>query len=72
MAVEPLSLTEARSSDPELATPRSKPSKIKTVLLATDLGVRASANALGIDLAGGRPDWAPWRTYATFHLWSAH
>jgi AraC family transcriptional regulator of adaptative response / DNA-3-methyladenine glycosylase II len=41
------------------------------VLLATDLGVRRSADRLGIDLAGGRPQWAPWRSYATHHLWAA-
>jgi AraC family transcriptional regulator of adaptative response / DNA-3-methyladenine glycosylase II len=41
------------------------------VLLATDLGVRRSAAALGIDLADGRPRWAPWRSYATHHLWAA-
>jgi AraC family transcriptional regulator of adaptative response / DNA-3-methyladenine glycosylase II len=41
------------------------------VLLATDLGVRKSADRLGIDLTGGRPDWAPWRSYASHHLWAA-
>jgi AraC family transcriptional regulator of adaptative response / DNA-3-methyladenine glycosylase II len=40
------------------------------VLLATDLGVRRSAERLGADLADGRPAWAPWRTYATHHLWA--
>ena len=39
--------------------------------LVTDLGVRSAAAALGIDLAGGRPDWAPWRSYATHHLWAS-
>ena len=43
----------------------------RDVLLATDLGVRRSADRLGIDLAGGRPQWAPWRSYATHHLWAA-
>jgi AraC family transcriptional regulator of adaptative response / DNA-3-methyladenine glycosylase II len=43
----------------------------RDVLLATDLGVRRSAAALGIDLADGRPQWAPWRSYATHHLWAA-
>jgi AraC family transcriptional regulator of adaptative response / DNA-3-methyladenine glycosylase II len=33
--------------------------------------VRRSAQALGIDLADGRPAWAPWRSYATHHLWAA-
>jgi len=33
---EAISLAEARSSDPELSLPRTRPSKIKTVLLATD------------------------------------
>jgi AraC family transcriptional regulator of adaptative response / DNA-3-methyladenine glycosylase II len=42
------------------------------VLLAGDLGVRRSAQALGIELAGGRGDWAPWRSYVTHHLWAAH
>jgi AraC family transcriptional regulator of adaptative response / DNA-3-methyladenine glycosylase II len=41
------------------------------VLLATDLGVRKSAARLGIDLAGGCLRWAPWRSYATHHLWAA-
>lgn len=43
----------------------------RDVLLTTDLGVRRSADKLGIDLAGGRPEWAPWRSYATHHLWAA-
>jgi len=41
------------------------------VLLDTDLGVRRSAAALGIDLTDHRPEWAPWRSYATHHLWRA-
>ncbi|MEO8889633.1 MAG: AlkA N-terminal domain-containing protein [Jatrophihabitantaceae bacterium] len=41
------------------------------VLLATDLGVRKSAHALGVDLTDGRAGWAPWRSYATHHLWAA-
>lgn len=41
------------------------------ILLATDLGVRKSAQALGLPLEGGRPDWAPWRSYASHHLWAA-
>ena len=41
------------------------------VLLATDLGVRKSADRLGIDLTDGRPEWAPWRSYASHHLWAA-
>jgi AraC family transcriptional regulator of adaptative response / DNA-3-methyladenine glycosylase II len=41
------------------------------VALMTDLGVRRAAEALDIPLAGGRPDWAPWRSYATHHLWAA-
>ena len=41
------------------------------VLLATDLGVRRAARSLDLDLSGGRPDWAPWRSYATHHLWAA-
>ena len=37
------------------------------VLLETDLGVRHAAERLRITL---RPDrWAPWRSYATHHLW---
>jgi AraC family transcriptional regulator of adaptative response / DNA-3-methyladenine glycosylase II len=43
----------------------------RNVLLATDLGVRKSADRLGVDLADGRPNWAPWRSYATHHLWAA-
>jgi AraC family transcriptional regulator of adaptative response / DNA-3-methyladenine glycosylase II len=40
------------------------------VLLAGDLGVRLAAEAVGAEVAGGRPDWAPWRSYATHHLWA--
>jgi AraC family transcriptional regulator, regulatory protein of adaptative response / DNA-3-methyladenine glycosylase II len=40
------------------------------VLLATDLVVRRAADDLGVDLADGRPDWSPWRSYATYHLWA--
>jgi AraC family transcriptional regulator of adaptative response / DNA-3-methyladenine glycosylase II len=40
------------------------------VLLATDLVVRRAAADLGLDLAGGAPEWAPWRSYATHHLWA--
>ena len=32
---------------------------------------RAGRRRLGIDLTDGRPDWAPWRSYATHHLWAA-
>ena len=41
------------------------------VLLAGDLGVRRSAKAIGLDLADGGPDLAPWRSYVTHHLWAA-
>jgi AraC family transcriptional regulator of adaptative response / DNA-3-methyladenine glycosylase II len=41
------------------------------VLLASDLGVAKSATARAIDLSDGRPEWAPWRSYATQHLWAA-
>jgi AraC family transcriptional regulator of adaptative response / DNA-3-methyladenine glycosylase II len=40
------------------------------VLLATDLVVQRGATDLDVALAGGRPDWAPWRSYATYHLWA--
>ncbi len=40
------------------------------VLLGSDLVVRRAAVDLGVDLAGGRPDWSPWRSYATHHLWA--
>ncbi|MBE7189183.1 MAG: hypothetical protein INR67_12925 [Jatrophihabitans endophyticus] len=40
------------------------------VLLASDLVVRKAAADLGVDLAGGQPGWSPWRSYATYHLWS--
>jgi AraC family transcriptional regulator of adaptative response / DNA-3-methyladenine glycosylase II len=40
------------------------------VLLDSDLVVRRAATDLDIDLAGGAPDWAPWRSYATHHLWA--
>lgn len=41
------------------------------VLLATDLGVRDAVAALGLDLTDQRSVWAPWRSYATHHLWAA-
>jgi AraC family transcriptional regulator of adaptative response / DNA-3-methyladenine glycosylase II len=40
------------------------------VLLRSDLVVRRAADDLGIDLSDTRPNWAPWRTYATYHLWA--
>jgi AraC family transcriptional regulator of adaptative response / DNA-3-methyladenine glycosylase II len=40
------------------------------VLLASDLVVRRAAADLGVDLVGGRADWAPWRSYSTYHLWA--
>ncbi|PZS28515.1 MAG: AraC family transcriptional regulator, partial [Pseudonocardiales bacterium] len=40
------------------------------VLLTGDLGVRKAAAELGVELRTARPDWAPWRSYATHHLWS--
>jgi AraC family transcriptional regulator, regulatory protein of adaptative response / DNA-3-methyladenine glycosylase II len=39
-------------------------------LLATDLGIRKAANSLDIEIGDRRPDWAPWRSYATHHLWA--
>ncbi len=42
----------------------------RDVLLGTDLVVKRAAAELGIELHDGRPDWAPWRTYATYHLWA--
>ncbi len=43
----------------------------RDVLLASDLGVRRSAEELDVDLSDGCPEWAPWRSYATHHLWAA-
>jgi AraC family transcriptional regulator of adaptative response / DNA-3-methyladenine glycosylase II len=40
------------------------------VLLTSDLVVRRAADDLGVDLADGKPAWAPWRSYATYHLWA--
>jgi AraC family transcriptional regulator of adaptative response / DNA-3-methyladenine glycosylase II len=40
------------------------------VLLSSDLVIRKAADDLDLDLADGRPGWSPWRTYATYHLWS--
>ena len=52
MVVQAISLNVARSSDPELATPRTQPSKIRMVLLATDLtGASQVATEQAIDLA---------------------
>ena len=42
------------------------------VLLVADLGVLKSAGSLDIELSGCCPSWAPWRSYATHHLWAAH
>jgi AraC family transcriptional regulator of adaptative response / DNA-3-methyladenine glycosylase II len=42
------------------------------VLLRSDLGVLKSAAALGIELESSRPEWAPWRSYATHQLWAVH
>lgn len=42
----------------------------KDVLLASDLIVRRAAGELGVDLADVRPQWRPYRGYATFHLWA--
>jgi AraC family transcriptional regulator of adaptative response / DNA-3-methyladenine glycosylase II len=39
------------------------------VLLAGDLGVERAAASFDIDISDGRPDWAPWRSYATHQLW---
>lgn len=51
--VEPVSLTEARATDPELQAGGPRPSKIKTILLATDLShVSEIATSQAIDLAG--------------------
>ena len=46
------------------------------VLLSTDLVVRRSATALGLatderGLSSRGARWAPWRSYATIHLWRA-
>jgi AraC family transcriptional regulator of adaptative response / DNA-3-methyladenine glycosylase II len=42
------------------------------VFLATDLGVRHALAQLGSAAAGADPRrWAPWRSYATQHLWQA-
>ncbi|MEP6853458.1 MAG: AlkA N-terminal domain-containing protein [bacterium] len=40
------------------------------ILLAGDLAVRRVAQQRGIQLSDGRADWAPWRSYATQHLWA--
>jgi AraC family transcriptional regulator of adaptative response / DNA-3-methyladenine glycosylase II len=39
------------------------------VLLGTDLGVRKAAKSLDIEISDGRPEWAPWRSYASHLLW---
>jgi AraC family transcriptional regulator, regulatory protein of adaptative response / DNA-3-methyladenine glycosylase II len=39
------------------------------VLLTGDLGIQRAAASLDIELSDGRPSWAPWRSYATHHLW---
>jgi AraC family transcriptional regulator of adaptative response / DNA-3-methyladenine glycosylase II len=40
------------------------------VLLDSDLVIRRAAAGLGIDLSEHKPDLAPWRSYATYHLWA--
>ena len=40
------------------------------ILLTSDLVVRRAAADLGIDLADGATHWAPWRSYASHHLWA--
>jgi AraC family transcriptional regulator of adaptative response / DNA-3-methyladenine glycosylase II len=41
------------------------------ILLSSDLVVRRAADDLGIDLTRDpRPNWSPWRSYATYHLWA--
>lgn len=40
------------------------------VLLDTDLVIKRAAADLDIDLQDRRPQWAPWRSYATCHLWA--
>lgn len=39
-------------------------------LLDSDLVVRRAAADLGVSLTARRPEWAPWRSYATHHLWA--
>lgn len=52
MVTEAISLAEARTKDPELTSPRSQPSRIRTVLLATDLTPASDvATRQAIDLA---------------------
>ncbi len=46
------------------------------VLLTSDLALRAGARALGLPGEAGELDrrgagWAPWRSYASMHLWRA-
>jgi AraC family transcriptional regulator of adaptative response / DNA-3-methyladenine glycosylase II len=40
------------------------------VLLVGDLGIVRAAEAIGVGLEHGRPDWSPWRSYASHHLWA--
>jgi AraC family transcriptional regulator of adaptative response / DNA-3-methyladenine glycosylase II len=40
------------------------------ILLASDLGVRKAADSLDIEIDDRRLDWAPWRSYASHHLWA--
>jgi AraC family transcriptional regulator of adaptative response / DNA-3-methyladenine glycosylase II len=40
------------------------------ILLTSDLVVRRAAADLGIDLTTDCPEWAPWRSYASHHLWA--
>lgn len=40
------------------------------VLLDSDLGIRRAAAELDVELATAGQRWAPWRSYATHHLWA--
>lgn len=40
------------------------------VLLTGDLAIVRAAAAVGATLDRGRPDWAPWRSYASHQLWA--
>jgi AraC family transcriptional regulator of adaptative response / DNA-3-methyladenine glycosylase II len=41
------------------------------VLLTGDLAIVRAAAAAGVTLDRGRPDWAPWRSYASHQLWAS-
>jgi len=41
---------------------------VLAALVAARPGLRSPAAGDGFEISDGRPEWAPWRSYATHHL----